>query len=177
MDTPVHEYVITRQDYNSAQSLHRSNHRRVSLMYYFWFWFLPAISIAFLLYTLVLIAAKGLLAAQAYTPLAGWALYIAAFMPFLLWNTRRKAMNTLQPKDRRGKPVTVQFDAHQIVSAVPGVSEGRFFWTAIQDFTEDSSVALLYTRKKVFLFIPKRAMDDAEWQRLRTLALPQKAVK
>ena len=175
MLTPAHPYVITTADYNDAQRLHRRNRPRAAFTYYFWFWFLPGISIAFLAFTLVVIAIHGLLAAGRYMPAAGVALYLALLLPFCLWNARRKAMNNLQPKSRRGQPVTVQFDNDQIISAIPGISDGRFFWSAIEDYAEDERMALLYVRKKLFLFIPKRAMDEAEWQRLRTLALPQKA--
>jgi len=55
----------------------------------------------------------------------------------------------------------------QVISAIPNRSEGRFFWSAIQDYAEDDKIALLFIQKKKFLFIPKHALPDAAWRELK----------
>ena len=80
-----------------------------------------------------------------------------------------------QRRPVRGQPVTFQFDEQQLISARPGSSEGRFQWNAIEDYAEDERLAILYVQRKLFLFVPKRAMDEAEWERLRAIAAERKA--
>lgn len=108
-------------------------------------------------------------------PAAAVGLYAAVLLPLARWNQIRVLWNRTQPKKYRGQPVTFQFDQEQVISARPGSSEGRFLWGAIEDYAEDERLVLLYVQRKLFLFIPKRAMDETEWARLRELALPHKA--
>ena len=177
MDTPVHEYTATKQDFHDAQRLHRANRRWVAIGYYFWVWFVPLAGTA-----LALIAGTFWLQGNRagfyhLLPEAALGAYFAVVLPLLRWNQIRRLWDRAQPKKFRDQPVTLQFDAQQIISARPGSSEGRFQWTAIEDYAEDERLALLYVQRKLFLFVPKRAMDEAEWDRLRAVALTRKAAR
>ncbi len=175
MNTPVHEYISTKQDFVDAQRLHRKNRPRAAANYWLWYAVIPIASALYLIY----FAVRWFTHPRAVTGnaifWAAVALYLAVVLTFARWWQMRKLWNQAQPAKYRGKPVTFQFDPEMVISARPGESEGRFYWSAIEDYAEDDRLALIYVRHKLFLFIPKRAMDESEWERLRALALPHKA--
>ena len=175
MNTPVHEYVSTKQDFADAQRLHRSNRPRFAVWYWLWYGVLPGLSVVYLMYWAALWITRGQGWALHNAAWAGLALYIAVMLPFGRWWQIRRLWDRTQPKKYRGEPVTFQFDEQQLISARPGSSEGRFQWNAIEDYAEDERLAILYVQRKLFLFVPKRAMDEAEWERLRAIAAERKA--
>ena len=177
MNTPVYEYVSSQQEYVDAQRLHRRNRRSAALRYYLVFWLVPLLSVLFLLFTVTTWTAKGMDATQPFFSVAGLALYLVLFLTFALWRAKQKAWKTTQDRRPNNEPLTVQFDKLQIISAIPGVSNGRFFGSAFKDYAEDEHITLIYPRPKLFLFLPKRAMPASEWDRLRIYALPQKKGK
>lgn len=177
MNTPVHEYASTKRDFLDAQRLHRKNRPWSAVSYGFWYVVLPGGSVAYLLYWASLWFTHGRAAAIHNIVWAGLALYLASLLSFARWWQIQKLWNQMQPKKYRGLPVTLQFDDKLIISARPGDNEGRWSWNAVEDFAEDERLAILYVRKKLFLMVPKRIMDEHEWERLRTLALPHKVKK
>ena len=174
MDTPVHEYTATKRDFMDAQRLHRKNRPWAAVNYWLWWVGVPAACVLYALAVAVHWQLRSRTVGGGEIVVAGFALYFAVLLLFGRWWQIRKLWNQAQPKKYRGKPVTLQFDEAMIISARPGDSEGRFYWTAIEDYAEDERLAIVYVRRKLFLFIPKRAMDEPEWARLRTLALPHK---
>jgi hypothetical protein len=163
------EYITTFADYKAAQKLylrHRPSARRRFLG---WMYGLPII-------TLLLVVAtwheSGLENSEGFG-LAAWLTFCAAMATLFVvvlrpWNLRRCFRKMRKASGLTGDtPTRFTFDANGVVSAVPNRSEGRFFWTAIEDFAEDSSIALLFIGKKRFLFVPKRAMNEPEWEALR----------
>ncbi len=175
MNEPVHEYVSTKQDFIDAQRLHRSNRRWARVGYFVWFWVIPLVGLTLTLAALIAHLRGNVSLFYKLLPAAAVGLYAAVLLPLARWNQIRVLWNRTQPKKYRGQPVTFQFDREQVISARPGSSEGRFLWGAIEDYAEDERLVLLYVQRKLFLFIPKRAMDETEWARLRELALPRKA--
>jgi YcxB-like protein len=53
--------------------------------------------------------------------------------------------------------------------AVPGRSESRLQWNAIDDVAEDSEVRLLFVGKTRFMIVPRRALNETQWAELRAL--------
>jgi len=85
----------------------------------------------------------------------------------------RKCWKRLLPESakksvRTDISVALEMTPEQIISILPGRSEGRFFWSVIVDYAEDGRLALVYIKKKQFLFIPRRAMDEVGWAELRS---------
>ena len=175
MNTPVHEYVSSKQDFLDAQRLHRSNRPWTAVWYWLWYGVAPGLSIVYLGYWVVLWATHGWASALRDAGFAGFALYLAVLLLLSRWLQIRRLWARAQPEKYRGQPVTFQFDEQQLISARPGSSEGRFQWSSIEDYAEDERLALLYVQRKLFLFVPKRAMEEAEWARLRLLASERKA--
>ncbi len=177
MTTPVHEYLATKRDFLDAQRLHRRNRPWTAILYWLVYWILPLAGACCTLYAASLWAKEGLRAVGGWMGPGVIGAYLALVLPLARWNQLRRLWNNAQPKKYRDIPLLLQFDDEQLVSGRPGESEGRFFWIAFEDYAEDEKLALLYLRRKLFLFIPKRAMPAAEWARLRALALPRKRVR
>jgi len=81
----------------------------------------------------------------------------------------RKQFKQIFPPSRTDRTVSIDIDNDRIISAIPGVSEGKFFWNAILDFAQDERITLLYVAKNRFLFVPTQAFSDAERDELRGL--------
>ena len=177
MHTPVHEYLVTKSDFLDAQRLHRRNRPWTALNYWTFHVVVPIVGAICALYTGWLWIQGGSRAAGAWIPPGVLGLYFAILPPLVRWNQIRRLWNNAQPKKYRDRPIQLQFDEEQVISSRPGESEGRFFWNAFEDYVEDEKLALLYVRRKLFLFIPRRAMPEDEWQRFRALALPRKVSK
>ena len=66
-----------------------------------------------------------------------------------------------------------------LISRRPCLSEGRFQRAGILAFVEDEHIALLFVRKKLFLPVPRRALNAEGWAELRLWlgdkARPEKA--
>ena len=165
------EYITTFADYKAAQKLyfrHRPSARRRFLG---WMYGLPIITLLLLVETCHeagLENSEGVALAAWLTFCAGMAtLFFVVLRP---WNLRRCFRKMCKALGLTGDtPTRFTFDADGVVSAIPNRSEGRFFWAAIEDFAEDSSVVLLFIAKKRFLFVPKRAMNEPEWEALRQM--------
>ncbi len=170
MDTPVYEYVLLKQDFLNAQKLFRRSRPKAAISYWLYFWVCPILGCVAIGITLFGLAAKRPHLVTLVVPFAVGGLVFAIFVPVHRWYQLRRAWNNCVPASLRGKPVTFQFDDTQLISTVPGRSEGRFFWSAVLDLAEDSQLALLFVREKNFLFIPKTALTAEAWDRVRLYA-------
>jgi hypothetical protein len=70
-------------------------------------------------------------------------------------------------------------DEDHIVSAIPGVNEGKYFWNAILRFAQDEKITLFYVAEKKFLFVPTKAFSREQREELddliaRTVARKEK---
>lgn len=75
----------------------------------------------------------------------------------------------MQMKNGRGDndPIEFEITDEELISRIPGTSEGRFRRNGIHKFVENEKVALLYVAKLRFLILPKRALNDEQWLSLR----------
>jgi hypothetical protein len=110
---------------------------------------------------------------EAPSVFSGVGLWFAFCIPLFRLISVRKCWKRLLPESGRRStksviPVELEMTADQIISTLPGRSEGRFFWAALPDFVEDEKLALVFVKKKQFLFIPRRAMDEVGWVQLRS---------
>lgn len=163
-----HEYVMSFEDFRNAQLLYHRHRRAAGLRLRLWLYGLPVI-------TLGLIAADVYLRhtrePDAYDPLLGPTLFFSVMTFWIVglrrWQLRRCFKKILPPGQTKEALIRFDFDDQGVLSSIPGKSEGRYFWNSILDYVEDDQMALLFVRKKLFLFVPKRAMDSPTWERLR----------
>jgi hypothetical protein len=168
-----YDYTLTYRDYLDAQKLYRRHRTSAGVFYYFWFWLLPIVGVVC---GLPLVA--GLFGYQPtwLEALSGFSvlgLWFALSIPLLRFYSVRKCWKRLLPDSlpkstQTEIPVGLEMTPDQLISSLPGRSEARFLWPALVDYAEDEKLALVYIKKKFFLFVPRRAMDDAGWIQLRS---------
>lgn len=156
-------YTLDLADYKAAQRLHvrRKASRRVAFA--IWYFLTPAIAV-------LGIAAFILLDLHRITPT--WApilfgleaalVWISICMPVSRAYRLRKGFSQLFPPGRSDRNSSIDIDEDRIISAIPGVSEGKFFWNAIIDWDQDELITLFYIGPKRFLFVPTRAFGYEE---------------
>jgi hypothetical protein len=160
-------YTTTYDDFKDAQRLHMSVTPRLKIVFWIFLRILPVVGLIALLLlaghflpmtnSIVISVASGLVGVGA------WGFIMAILRPLSL---RRlyKQMKNGRPDDAE---LGLEIADGQLISRVPGVSEGRFFPAAVIRFIENDRIALLYVAKKRFLMIPKHAMNETEWSELR----------
>ncbi len=166
-------YNLTYKDYLDAQKLYRRHSWKAAMSYYAFIWALPTSG---LLVGLPLVAHIFFdyhpLWLRSIAPLSGIGLWFALYIPLMRIYSVRKCWKRLLPEKSAKSiksEIAVEFEMtpEQVISTIPGKSEGRFFWPSIVDYAEDKELALLFIKKKLFLFIPRRAMDEAGWSEVR----------
>lgn len=166
------EYISTFEDFKAAQKLHLKHNRAARVR--FWTWMIGAP-------VFTLLCAIGMLH-ESYAArsdgfgLAAWLTFCGFVMTISVvvlrpWNLRR-CFRRMRIRSGLAEQIRVRitFDEESVTSAIPERSEGRFLWTALRGFVENSHLTLLYISPKQFLFIPKRAMDDQSWDAMRAAA-------
>ena len=85
MNTPVHEYISTKQEFGDAQRLHRKNRPRSAANYCLWYAAIPIASLQYLVY----FSAHWFMHPRAVTGnaifWAAIALYLAVLLTFARW--------------------------------------------------------------------------------------------
>ncbi len=168
-----YQYTLTYRDYLTAQKLYRSHRWTSALSYYLWIWALP---IAGALLALPFLAGLFGLRRDLLPMLAGGSavgLWFAIFIPAMRVYTIRKCWRNLLPESSKKStkttiPVELEMTPDQLISALPGKSEGRFFWPTLVDCAENSEICLVFIKKKLFLFIPIHALDETGWAELHS---------
>lgn len=171
-----YDYVLRFDDFQNSQRLYLRHRRSAALVYYGYVWLLPIAGIlAFAMFIATLLGFHPELRA-AFAGFGAAGLWFAIFIPIMQFFGRRRCWKRMLPVGIKGKttkaeiPVNLEFNNEQLISVLPGKSEGRFYWPAIVDFAEDERIALVFVNnKKKFLLIPKRALPAEAWDELRSL--------
>ena len=62
-----------------------------------------------------------------------------------------------------------EFDNLNVRFIVPGGTEVSYSWKSFTQFMENDLIAVLFITNAAFHTIPKRAMNEADWDRFRML--------
>jgi len=163
-----YRYRTNYSEFKEAQRLHMEANPKFAIIFWVFLRILPALGlIAFVLLQFhflpttngpIIAIASGTMAAGA------WGLIMALIRPFSMRRLYK------QMKNGRGDDAELELEIQdsQLISRIPGMSEGRFLPAAIQRFIENDKIALLYIAKKRFLLVPKKAMDEEGWSSLRS---------
>jgi hypothetical protein len=160
-------YTTNYGDFKNAQRLHMTATPKLKVLFWISLRILPVVGLIVLLLlvghalpmknSLVVIVACGLVGAGT------WGFIMAFLRPLLLRRLYKQMKNGRSDDAELG----LEIADGQLISRIPGLSEGRFFPAAVLRFVENDKVALLYVAKKRFLIIPKSAMNETEWSELR----------
>jgi hypothetical protein len=167
-----YSYVLRYQDYKNAQALYRKHRLTASLTYYVWIWILPVVGLAVALPLLLGLFGYSPEWASTLAPFSAMGIWFAVFIPVMRFYSVRKCWKRLLPENvpksvKSEISVELEMTEEQIISILPGTSEGRFYWSSILDFAEDDRIALVFVKKKVFIFIPRSALPAQGWDELR----------
>jgi len=158
-------YTLTLNDYKAAQVLHRR--QKFTRQLAVWIW--PALTLF------------GLAAMVAFTitnhselfadsiALTFGALFITIFMPVARWHAVRRCFKQLFPPTRTDRSSAIDIDDDRILSAVPGVSEGKIFWQGLLQFAQDKKVTMLYTSEMRFIFFPTSVLTLEQREALKEM--------
>ncbi|MGA3370267.1 MAG: YcxB family protein [Terracidiphilus sp.] len=165
-------FTLTLADFKAAQRLHRRQNLSSLIAYYAFIVIPPALAVLSML-------AVGVL--MLFTPvhyLGGSYVIFLAFavclsVPFFHSYSVRQSFVRIFPPGTLDRTKSLDIDDERIISTIPGVSEGKFFWNAVMAFAQDEKITLLYVRKNIFIFIPTIALSPVERAELTDLVARQ----
>jgi hypothetical protein len=162
-------YELTLADYKAAQRLHIRQKISRRINFYLWFVAIPIFAVLGLAFFVFLDVSKLTKSAPLYFGIECGLLWLAVYLPSWRAYAIRKCFKQIFSPARTDRTSSIDIDDDRIVSTVPGVSEGRFFWNAILEFTQDERVTLLYIRKNAFIFFPTSDLSVAQRGELNDL--------
>lgn len=158
-------YTLTLDDYKAAQVLHRR--QKFTRQLAVWIW--PALTLlglaAMVAFTLT---DHSELFVDSLAVTAG-ALFITVWMLAARWYLLRKCFKQLFPPTRIDRSSAIDIDDEQILSAVPGVSEGKIFWQGLLQFAQNNKVTMLYISELRFIFFPTSVLTLEQREELKEL--------
>jgi len=156
------EFTLTLSDYRSAQRLHIRQKVSRQISFFVWFILVPILALMGLIAFIALDISRYTRSAGLFAGIEGGLVWLAIFCPVSREYQIRKSFKQLFPKNRTDRSSTLEIDDTQVVSIIPGVSEGKFFWSAICGFAQNDEVTLIYVAPKRFLFFPTSAMNTEQ---------------
>jgi len=152
-------YTLTLDDYKASLRLHKRQRLGRRIHFFIFDVVIPTMAIA---------ALVGIIAAKSYgqsdlvdgliVPDAALVI-IALLVPLLRAYRIRKSYKQLFPPGRVDRNWYIEVDDERILSSVPGVGEGKYFWTGILAFAQDERITLLYITENQYLPIPTCALS------------------
>jgi hypothetical protein len=171
------EYALTLDDYKAAQRLHRSRTAARRIKFAISYSIFPALTVVGLI-SIFLLKSSDNAELKADLLICDFALFfLSVAMPIARIFDMRIRFKRLQRTLRGVSSVFLEIGEECIISAIPGVSEGKFFWNASIDFAQDDKVSLLYVRKRAFFFFPTSVMSPDQRTELNDLVARHVAKK
>jgi hypothetical protein len=130
-------YTLTFADYKAAQRLHRRQSLLSVVSFYFWFVIIPILAIIGIVAAILNERHPFLKSGALLWGGEGGLLWLAVYLPAWRAYATRKCFKQIFPPARTDNNSSIDIDDDRIVSSVPGVSEGKFFWPAIVAFAQD----------------------------------------
>jgi hypothetical protein len=158
-------YTLTLGDYKAAQILHRKQKFTRQLAVWIWPAFVLIGLAAMVAFTLT---NHSELFADSLAFTVG-ALFITIFMPVARWYAVRKCFKQLFPPTRTDRSSAIDIDEERILSAVPGVSEGKIFWQGLLQFAQSDKVTMLYISEIRFIFFPTTVLTPEQREELKDM--------
>jgi hypothetical protein len=172
-DPMMYSYSTTFADFKAAQRLFAQRSWKSKLNFLIWLRILP---VSGLISAVLLIWDIGFrhfdfnpVFGVVLAGLAWFAFYIVLFRYFQL----RKLYKRMKNGRPEGSPTEIGVEGDELVSRLPGLSEGRFKRPSVVGSIEDEKLMLLFVGKKIFFMLPKAALPEVALQEVRAwLQLP-----
>jgi hypothetical protein len=181
MDTNLRfEYQITYANFLDAQRLYRRRRWTQAVVWGIFCCILPIVGVLVslpLLAFIVLGDESSLVdSSRSLAPL-GFLFVVIWLVTMFSYRTYWKKLlpeSVIKRSTKTTITVALELTAEQLISILPNRSEGRFMWSALPDFVEDKKIALIFIKKKQFIFIPKDAITEDAWAFIRSHIIPRK---
>jgi hypothetical protein len=161
-------YKLSLADYKAALALHDRQKFTRRLGHTFLFIVMPSLAVLVLLFQGYLAFTQvGYIARN--PPVTLVVFFVFLLLPALRLYGTHKQFSRLFSNSPTDRSVSIDIDEERIISAIPGRSEGKFFWQAILKFAQDEKGTLFYIAENRFLFIPTQALSSAQRDELADL--------
>lgn len=163
------EYTLTLADLKSAQRLHCRQTLARRLNCAFWNFVVPILAAIGLAAFVFLDLPRITQYAAALFGIECALLTISVANPIARYYKMRKCFRQLFPPLHSERTCILEANDDHLLSKIPGVSEGKFFWKALYGFAQDDKITLIYVAKSRFLFFPSAAMSPDQRVELNRL--------
>jgi hypothetical protein len=154
-------YSPTIKDFRAGLRLHYRQKLTRRIKHFLDFWILPLLVLILSAPTVY----KMLTQPDEYSGAFGWLIIALAFsliVPLRQYYGVNRQFKCLFPDLQTNREVSIEFNDNRVISAIPGIGEGTYYWNAILNYAQDEKITLLYLAKNRFLFIPTQAFTPAQ---------------
>ena len=158
-------YTFSFADFRAAQRLHIRQKliRRINI--YIW----PVLAIVLLIGLIVFSNTDHQELATQCVIFGSLSLWLTIFLPIARYFNARKGFKRVFLSGQKDQQVSIDIDNERILSEIPGVGEGKYFWNTIVGFAQDNKVTLLYVYKDRFLVFPTALLSSEQRTELNEL--------
>jgi hypothetical protein len=160
------EYEISYKLYKTAQWLYLKKRPASMVFYIVLYWLIPLAGLVCLFLTLAdFLEGRRFLA---WTLLKTELPFIVYGLIVVIWRqiSLRRGYSGLYPRNTQ-KRATFSYDEQQCISAIPGRSQGKVYWSAMSSVAQDKQITLLFMGRKRFLMVPTQSLSAQEWSAIR----------
>jgi hypothetical protein len=162
-------YTLTLADFEAAQQLHIRQKLGRRIKFIIFYRAIPILTAALWIASIVFVLIGERKPLEALIPFDAGLPIMAIGLPICRYYNMRKCFKQLFPPTRTDRSSSIDIDEDRIFSAVPGVSEGKYFWTGVLAFAQDEKVTMLYIAETRFLFFPTSALSPEQRTELNDL--------
>jgi len=162
-------YTLTCDDYEAALRLHRLQKLSRQCNFYFWYVAVPILTLVAMIATFVAIGnnRRDLLENLVVPDFA--LLWLTISLPLVRAYKAHKCFERIFLSAQQDEKLSIDIDNERISSEIPGVGEGKYFWSTIMGFAQDEKMTLLYVFKDRFLMFPTAALSPDQRSELGDL--------
>jgi hypothetical protein len=164
-------YTLTLADFEAAQQLHIRQKLGRRIKFIVLYRAIPILTAALWMASIVFALSGEKKPLEALIPFDAGLPIMAIGLPICRSYNTRKCFKQLFPPTRKDRNSSIDIDENRIFSSVPGVGEGKMFWTGILAFAQDEKITLLYTAETRFLFFPTAALSQEQCAELNDLVM------
>jgi hypothetical protein len=152
-------YTLTLADIKAALRLHTKQDRNRRIRFLISYAILPILAILGSIALILLLLSGHTEWASMFRIVDFVLILLSFFFYFYRVELANKSYKRIFPPTRTEQTSNIDIDDERIFSRTPGVSEEKYFWTAIVAFAQDEKMNLLYLDTNRFLLFPTRALS------------------
>lgn len=162
-------FEITLAEFKSALKLYSCETLGRRIHWFIFDYVIPGIAVVAVALALVDYIASHSNVNGAFVAFAAYMAFVAV-VSFIVRRFRVRALfRALVPPGAKSRVRSMTFSEEHILSALEGIGEARYLWTAIVKCVQNGTVMLLFISREQFLLIPQRILSPAQRTELNDL--------